>query len=663
MKRLFTALAATMLVALLHAQSLRMPQFFADGMVLQRNTLVPVWGWAQNGATVTVDIDGNKVKTVASSNGEWTVKLPKMKAGGPFTLTITAGSETKTIHDVLIGDVFLCSGQSNMELPIRRCMDAVKDLVVDYTNTQVRYVKIPQQFNYVRPNDDMRTLGWTTITPENCKEMGAVCYFMGRYLQEAEQVPIGIINSSVGGTRVECWMDRATLSQFPEYTNELSKSKYFQENWVDSVRRAEMRIGNEWEHTNVLKDTVMNRWRQPNYNFAAWDSVDIFKNWAYDPVANVQGNQQTPNRMMPGRNIYGSYYFYHTFNLPDGFAGQPALLRLGAMKDADSVFVNGTFVGNTTYEYPPRNYNVPANVLRAGKNEILVHLIAQGGRPNFTSGKTYQLVVGDLEVPLNLGWVMKRGSAMSAKPGSTYFVDTPTGLYNAMIAPLRQYAFRGAVWYQGESNTGNPKLYAPLLEAMVKNWRTQFGHEFPIVIVQLAGYMSQHKEPLQQSGWCDIRLAQLQAARELSKAGIATAVDVGEWNDIHPQKKHILGKRIAKQMRRLVYGEKNVVAEGPLPLSAQLKDGKIIVKFSKQTGKIRQSNALTSFSVAGADGKYVWAKAHTVNNYTVAVIVPQGITPTTLRYAYDDYPVLSLYNTDGIPSGTFQCDVTMKKKK
>ena len=657
MKKLFI-LAATILFAVqVQAQTLRLPQFFGDGMVLQRGTKIPVWGWAPAGEKVSVSLNGKTVNATVASNGEWSVKLPKMKAGGPYMLKITAGAENKVIRNVLIGDVFLCSGQSNMELPIRRCMDAVKDQVVNYSNTQVRYVKIPQQFNYVRPNDDMRTLGWTSITPENSREMGAVCYFVGRYLQEAENVPIGIINSSVGGTRVECWMDRATLSKFPEYTDELAKRKYFKEDWVDSVRQAENRIGNEWERTNVLKDTVMNRWRQANYDFSAWDSVDVFTNWAFDPDAKTQGNPQTPNRMMPSRNIYGSYYFHRQVYIPIGLAGHSALLRLGAMKDADSVFVNGTLVGNTTYEYPPRNYTIPEGVLRAGDNDIVIHLVAQSGRPNFTSGKLYQLEVGDLIIPFHSKWQMRRGSAMSAKPGSTYFVDTPTGLYNAMIAPLRQYAFRGAVWYQGESNTNNAKLYAPLLKAMVGNWREQFGHKFPMVIVQLAGYMSHHNEPLQQSGWCDIRLAQLQAAQELSKSGIATAIDVGEWNDIHPQKKDVLGMRIAKQLRRLVYGEKNLVAEGPLPLSAKVKNGEIIVKFSEKTGELRQSNSLEAFSVAGADGKFVWAKAHTLGKYSVVVTVPFGMTPKTLRYAYDDYPSLSLYNTDGIPSGTFQLDL------
>lgn len=644
MKKIFAFL--TILAAALgaHAQ-LSMPRFFSDGMVVQRGEAIPLWGKGTAGSTVVAQLNGKKAKAKVAADGTWQLQLPKMKAGGPYELTVSDGN-TAHIHikDVLVGDVFLCSGQSNMELPIQRCMDAVADKVKGYSNNQVRYLKLPHQFNYMRPNDDCQINPWVALSPETMGPIGAVCYFTGRNLQEAENVPIGIINSSVGGTRVECWMDRPTLASFPAYTDELAKRKYHQEDWVDSVRRAENRAGFEWERTMLQRDTISGRWKQADYSFAEWPSVDIFSRWAFDaPTTDGQGR-------------YGAYYFHKQLTLTAGQAGKEALLRLGAMKDADSVFVNGTFVGFTSYEYPPRNYKVPAGILREGANDIVIKLMAQTGNPNFTSGKLYQLEVGDDVIKIDQQWQMRRGSAMKAKPGSTYFVDTPTGLYNAMIAPFRNLPIKGAVWYQGESNQGG-KQYSELLQAMVKSWRKQFGREFPIVVIQLAGYMQHHDKAMQNSGWCNIREAQFDAAAKLNNAALATAIDLGEWNDIHPQRKDELGRRVALQLRRLAYGEKNLVSEGPRAISAQFVDGSIVVKYDAKTGAIRPFESSDEFAVR-ADGNYVYAHAERVDDYTVRVSLPEGMgTPTSLRYAYDDYPTVKLYNTDGIPSPQFTIEV------
>ena len=646
------------------AAQIRLPRFFADGMVLQRETDIPLWGWATPSARLTVSLNGAEVTTTVRSDGTWNVMLPAQKAGGPYELTVS-GDGLLTLHDVLVGDVFLCSGQSNMELPINRCMDVVRDQVTTYTNPNIRYLKFPHQFNYIRPNDDVQTLGWTSVSPETCGPIGALCYFIGRNLQEAEQVPIGIINSSVGGTRVECWMDRQTLATFPLYTQELQARKYVQEDWVDSVRREEALRADQWEQQSIQRDTIGHRCLQADFDFSAWQQVNIFdnfSNFSNTPTPFPLGEGRGEASGGPGR-IHGIYWFHKSLTVSDKLAGQSALLRLGAMKDADSVFVNGHFVGNTTYEYPPRIYKIPADVLRAGTNHIVVKLMAQNGTPNFTQGKLYQLEVGDQVLPIDDQWQMARGSVMPPKPSATYFVDTPTGLYNAMIAPLRNFPFRAAVWYQGESNIGNAQHYADLLQAMVRCWRKQFRTDLPIVIVQLAGYMQRHDTPLQQSSWCTIREGQRQAAEALPHAALATAVDLGEWNDIHPQRKDELGRRVALQLRRIAYGEDKLVAEGPRPVSIKKKNRQIVIRFDRHTGPLRPvrlssgpkpSTHLEAFAVAGQDGQFVWAKAHTKGAYTVIVDIPQGIDARRLRYAWDDYPVLSLYNEDGLPTGTFE---------
>ena len=646
MKKIF--LLTLMLVActLMQAQgpSLKLPRFFADGMVLQRDAKIPVWGKGLAGSQVIVTLNGKTVKTKVLPDGTWKVYLPKMKAGGPYTLTVTQKTSLSNVterldtkvNNVLIGDVFLCSGQSNMELPIRRCMDVVSDMVKDYSNDQIRYLKFPHQFNYVRPNDDVQCLPWQNITPQNCAEVSGICYFMARALQAEYGVPIGIINSAVGGTQVQAWMPHDVLAQFPGYDKELAKPKYHQENWVDSVRRAENRAGFEWERQMMAADTVVNKWRAEGYDFSQWQTVDMFSNWS--------------------NHKNGSYWFHTSIDLPADLAGQKAVLRFGAMKDADTIFVNGQYVGNTTYEYPPRVYTVKEGILRAGKNDIVVHLMSQSGMGNFTKGKLYQLEVGEKVFTIAPQLQMAVGSIMPRKPASTYFVDTPTGLYNAMIAPLQDFPVKGMLWYQGESNLGNTSIYADCLEAMVAAWRKQFKKDFPVVIMQLPGYMSKHEKPVETS-WTQIREQQYRTAQRIKGATLAPTFDTGEYNDIHPQDKRTAGDRAAWQMMKVAYGEKSPRTDVPKPVSAQIEGGAAVITFAETgSGLMVKGDRLKDFAIR-VNGKYQWAEARIVGSNQVAVTLPESMVATTVRYGWDDYPQPSLYNQEGMPVPQFQIEV------
>ena len=618
-------------------KGLTVPQFFANGMVLQRGEKIPVWGWGDEGFKVVVELNGKKAKTKVGEDGTWRVELPKMKAGGPYQLSISEKCSdftfTYRVENVLIGDVFLCSGQSNMELQIRRCMDVVAKDVKDYSNDKIRYLKLPQQFNYVRPNEDVRVLPWQNITPQNCGEVSGICYFMARQLQEQYGVPIGIINSAVGGTQVQAWMPQEVLAKFDGYDAEFQKLKYHQENWVDSIRRLENIAGHVWEREMMTADTIVNRWRAEGYDFSAWQTVDMFSDWS------------------KGKN--GSYWFETTVQLPEYLAGKAGVLRFGAMKDADSIFVNGQYVGNTTYEYPPRVYQVKEGILKGGENQIVVHLMSQSGRANFTRGKLYQLEIGELAFPIAEQLQMAVGSTMPRKPASTYFVDCPTGLYNAMISPLKDLPIRGMLWYQGESNMGNTATYAAMLEAMVESWREQWKKEFPVVIVQLPAYMSKHDQPV-ETGWTQIRHQQYLASQRISKAALAPIFDTGEFNDIHPQDKKTAGERAALQMRKLVYGEQELVSSGPTPVSAVVKDGKAVITFAEESGKLAlHGDALHDFAVL-VNGKYQWANASISDDFAVTLPLPEGVTSTTIRYGWDDYPQPTLYNVEGIPAPQFE---------
>lgn len=632
---------------------LRLPGIFSDGMVMQRFAPVPVWGWGKAGEKVKVTI-GDKAKTVkVGKDGKWNVSMPELPAGGPYRLTVTEkGKNPQTLAiDLFIGDVFLFSGQSNQELPIRRCMDnkTVAETAKVYTNDNIHYLKLPHQFDFATPKDDCNAPKWVTINPQTAAEIAAVSYFVGKEIQEYAKVPVGIINSSVGGTRVEAWMSYANLSQFPEYKEILKDRKYHQKNWVDSVRNAENEAIRAWNARREQSDSILSRWQKPGYDFSSWKPVDIF------------------SQFFTKGKPHGTYWFRTTFHLSkadvEANKGVKALIRLGAMKDADVTFVNRKRVGNTTYEFPPRKYSFDSSILHEGENEVVVQLVAEKGLPNFTKGKLYQLELKDTTILLADGWQMAVGANMEPCPPSTYFVDTPVGLYNAMIHPLGQLYIRGMVWYQGEANTGRPFHYQEYLTAMIDEWHTQFPtirqskSPWPSVIVQLAGFMGRHDKMI-KSGWCDLRAQQFaichpaltSSLKPADNAVFATALDCGEANDIHPQSKPVVGHRIALQLMKHVYGE-NVVSEGPVPVRCERKDGKIVITFSAETGKLRPFD----------DGI-----AHTSGDYELTVDVKAmenaksstyGISGSTFCYAHDEFPLCTIYNEDGIASGAFNINM------
>lgn len=632
---------------------LRLPGIFSDGMVMQRYAPVPVWGWGKAGEKVKVTI-GDKAKTVkVGKDGKWTVSMPELPAGGPYRLTVTEkGKNPQTLAiDLFIGDVFLFSGQSNQELPIRRCMDnkTVAETAKAYTNDNIHYLKLPHQFDFATPKDDCNAPKWVTINPQTAAEIAAVSYFVGKEIQEYAKVPVGIINSSVGGTRVEAWMSYANLSQFPEYKEILKDRKYHQKNWVDSVRNAENEAIRAWNARREQSDTILSRWQKPGYDFSSWKPVDIF------------------SQFFTKGKPHGTYWFRTTFHLSkadvEANKGVKALIRLGAMKDADVTFVNRKRVGNTTYEFPPRKYSFDSSILHEGENEVVVQLVAEKGLPNFTKGKLYQLELKDTTILLADGWQMAVGANMEPCPPSTYFVDTPVGLYNAMIHPLGQLYIRGMVWYQGEANAGRPFHYQEYLTAMIDEWHTQFPtirqskSPWPSVIVQLAGFMGRHDKMI-KSGWCDLRAQQFaichpaltSSLKPADNAVFATALDCGEANDIHPQSKPVVGHRIALQLMKHVYGE-NVVSEGPVPVRCERKDGRIVITFSAETGKLRPFD----------DGI-----AHTSGDYELTVDVKAmenaksstyGISGNTFCYAHDEFPLCTIYNEDGIASGAFNINM------
>ena len=520
----------------------KLPALISDGMVLQREQPIKVWGTADAGESVQVKflknatptgVKGGKLKVAytvtADANGRWTLTLPAMKPGGPYILQVN----DIELKDILVGDVWLCSGQSNMELPVSRVTDMFRDEIAAYENTNIRQLKVPNIFNFHAPQADLPDyVAWKPLTQENVMNFSALAYFFAKAMYEKNSIPIGLINSSWGGTPVEAWISEEGLKEFPKYINE--KRQYEDDAYLKSIKQTEGLNFYRWNTSLYRGDAGLHEttpWYAANYNDKDWQTVDLFStDWG-------------SNGLNP---INGSHWFRKKVEVPQEWNGKEATLRLGCIVDADSVYVNGTFVGTVSYQYPPRIYTIPAGVLKAGKNTVTIRLISNNGYPHFVKEKPYKIVCGNEEVSLQGEWKYRLGASMPPAPGMMFFCYKPVCLYNAMIAPLQNYGIRGVLWYQGESNVDRRNEYAALLTAMIADWRSTFGNpELPFYIVELADFLSRDDVSGRQA-WAEMRKEQAKVAETNRNTRLIRNSDLGEWNDIHPLDKKTLGQRAAE---------------------------------------------------------------------------------------------------------------------
>jgi sialate O-acetylesterase len=506
----------------------KLPALISDGMVLQREQQVSVWGFADPGEPVTVSFLKRKYTVQADAGGNWKVTLPPTRAGGPHTMTVN----DVEIRNILVGDVYLCSGQSNMELPVSRVTDMFGTEVSVYSNPMIRHIKAPLRYDFHRPQKDIGAAGWKELNPEDAMEFSALAYFFAQEMYEKNRIPVGLVNSAVGGSPVEAWISEEGLKPFPKYLSEMA---YYQSDaLIAAVRSTDNLQRERWNEILHRADAGLHDpvpWYDPACDDADWETVDL---------TDTSWNN---NGLSP---VNGSHWFRKDIEIPAAQAGKAATLRMGCIVNADSVYVNGTFVGTVSYQYPPRIYPLPEGLLRAGKNTVTVRLISYGGYPHFVPGKPYKIILGDSEVSLEGRWKYKPGAAMPALSGGTTFHYKPVGLYNAMIAPLRGFGFKGAIWYQGEANTGRYNEYYDLLTAMIADWRAKLdAPALPFVIVELAEYGK-------PDGWDAFRQVQRRVAQETPHAALAPAKDLGEWNDVHPLDKKGVGIRVAAEMDKLI---------------------------------------------------------------------------------------------------------------
>ncbi len=630
----------------------RLPAIIGDNMVLQRGTKVRIWGTANAGEHVTVTFDKKSVNAVADAKGRWEVWLGPLKRGGPSEL-IVKGDNVLTIKNVLVGDVWICSGQSNMEWPLSNTDNATETLAQANYN-EIRLFTVQKKTSTTELDDVQGH--WVVTTPEEAAHFSAVGYFFGREVYQHIKTPIGLIHTSWGGTPAEAWTSHEGLLSSPElkpildrYEASLNALPATKENYARALAK--------WEEANLYVDSENKGealgYADPNTATTDWTKIDLPKQFE-----------------AAGLMIDGAVWFRKVVDVPEPWSGKELVLNLTAIDDYDTTYFNGMKIGSTGRETPdsyqvPRKYVVPGSLVRSGKNTIAVRVFDRAGEGGFGSAGEMSLRPGGADVSqaisLRGSWDYKVELALEPKhvdwgsrpePVGSGNQNSPSVLYNAMLAPLVPLAIRGAIWYQGESNAGRAYQYRTLFPVMIRDWRRAWGTVFPFYFVQLANWRPRKEQPA-ESDWAELREAQFMTLRE-PQTGMAVAIDIG-GEDLHPRNKLDVGRRLAAWALAEAYGEK-VVPSGPLFESSSVEGDKVRIKFKYAAGlKTNDGSPVKGFAIAGADRKWVWADAR-IEGQTVVVSSPSISKPVAVRYAWADNPAVNLYNKADLPASPFRTD-------
>jgi len=610
----------------------------SDHAVLQRGRPIPIWGTAAPRESVTVSL-GKTSKTVrADSDGRWRVDLPPMTAGGPYDLTASSGSGQAAARDVVIGDVWLCSGQSNMEYPVRRSLNGEGE-AASAADGDLRLMKIPQQLADTPQRSFSKTPAWRAAEPESVGGFSAACYFMVRALRSSQKVPIGAIDDSWGGTPIRAWSDEGAV-RASGGTAAADLAALHRSNATAGVRRFGEDWGAWWR--SQTGDAVGREpWNsRSGLQWKPVPSLGYWDDWGPEWKAHI-----------------GAIWAERTISLTAAEASAPATLLLSAIDDIDQTFVNGVAVGGLNDPTNSRSYVVPADVLKVGDNRIVVYVRNAWGGGGFKGpASEFALKLADgTTKPLQTGWhYAKIADSIPGPPaapwGSSSGVST---IYNAMVAPLGPTRFAGVAWYQGEADVGQAG-YDRRLAAWMSNWRNQFEDpRLPFLIVGLAGWGAVSAKPT-ESGWAALIDEQRLAVQRDPRTALVSAIDLGEPADIHPSNKQEVGRRLALAARSVVYGDA-AGKVGPMPLGAEKAADTILIRFSKPLQTLSASQAM-AFEICDAPPNSCrYANAHVEDDK--AVLQGDGRPITRVRYAWSDFPIVNLYDFDGLPVPVFELSV------
>ncbi|WP_310397776.1 sialate O-acetylesterase [Hymenobacter sp.] len=630
--------------------TVRLPRLVGDHMVLQRDQPLPLWGWAGPGEAVSVTFRGKAyAATTGGPAGKWTVTLPPTPAGGPYALLIKGSNEVR-VADVLVGDVWLAAGQSNMEWPVRDATGAAAEIAAA-TYPTIRRLDVPN-VAALSPQAEFGGAGWQVCSPRTVGEFSAVAYFFARDLhQHNPRVPLGLITADWGGTPAEAWTSAPALRTHPDFAARVAVVTAAQPSIL--AQQADYRARVEaWQASPAGQDQGRRpgqlSWAAPGFSAANWPAMPLPGYW--------EGQAEAL------RDFDGVVWLRKEFTLTAAEAGQPAQLALARIDDDDSTWVNGVPVGGTRGYYPIRRYAVPGPVLQAGRNVIAVRVVDNGGGGGiWGAAADMRLTTATRTVPLAGAWQYHPAYDPATQPPNPFPGGPemlPTALFNGMIAPLLPYALAGVIWYQGETNAPRAEQYRTLFANLIRDWRAQWQRPaLPFLFVQLAGYQPTGPEPA-ESAFAELREAQ-QLALALPATGMATAVDVGDSTDLHPRNKQAVGRRLALAARRVAYRETATVASGPVFTSLTVSGNTARLRFTNQgTGLVLKDAGgpyLKGFALAGADRKFWWAQGE-VQGDAVVLRCPAVPAPVAVRYAWGNMPFVNLYNREGLPAPPFRTD-------
>jgi len=634
-----------------------LPSVFSDNMVFQQKTKAAVWGKtdANKAVKVTGSWDNKTVTGKADASGNFKIFIATPSFGGPYTVTVSDG-EDLTLKNVLIGDVWICSGQSNMEQPVAGWGKVVnyEQEIKDANYPKIRLLQ-GVHVTSNKPLDDAKVTngGWTECNPQYIAEFSAVAYFFAREVTQKTGIPIGLIHTSWGGTIAEAWTSAETLRTMPDFAAAVDQ---VQEADKDPQGQNLARRQEEWHKKVMEKDPGFKQnWQSAAFDASAWKTMNIPGSWEENGLPDFDG----------------IVWFRKTVKIPQSWGGKELKLNLGPIDDNDITWVNGEKIGETVNYANNRSYSIPANKVNAGEEmTIVIRVHDTGGGGGLYGGQNKLAINSETGDEISLAGEWKYNVGLNAKdfapmPAPNDGPNRVTVLYNAMIYPYIQFPIKGAIWYQGESNAGRANQYRTLFPAMIKDWRTKWGvGDFPFYFVQLANFMAPTDQPV-NSEWAELRDAQKQTL-SLKNTGMAVIIDAGEEKDIHPKNKQDVGKRLAYAALAKTYGVK-MAFSGPMYKSHQISGNTVTLNFTSTDGglKIKNGNELKGFQVAGADQKFHWAKA-TIKGNQVVVSSEAVANPVAVRYAWANNPPSTLYNGADLPASPFKTDswpdITLGKK-
>jgi len=604
---------------------------FSDHAVLQRGEPLTVWGRATPGLPVKVSLAGATAGASAGADGRWRVSLPPMAAGGPHTLSVSGADGATTLKDIMIGDVYLCGGQSNMEFPVRLSTGALDQFPA---NSDLRFINVQAATEAAVQQDLKQPVAWTVVTPKSVGEASAACYYMARRLQQSQKVAVGFIKSTWGGTTIQGWISPSSLQTLPDYASRVAALADMAAN-PPKAMADEARRHDQWWEAHDPQAKAQHAWRTPEFDDAAWPSLTS------ESLADFEG----------------AAWFRTSVTLTEAQARAANGVQLGPVDNHDSTWVNGVRVGGGSVHWMWRDYAVPSGVFQPGRNVIAIRVLA--GKRGGLTGKPEQRGIRTSDgqfIALSAPWKYQLGMRASGLSIPAAPWEVPNSLsthYNAMIAPLAGYKFKLAAWYQGEANTGAAQEYETLLPLLIADWRKTFAQpRLPFLVVQLTAFGAVAAKP-GRSDWAQLREAQARTVRKDPHAGLAVTIDIGDRTDIHPPQKAVIGERLARAARALAYGE--AIAPGGPEAVAVKRAGEDLVVTFKNTG-----GGLRTYSAGHAIGFEACAGA--VCQFVLAV--PQGDTVTLkganqpgtthVRYAWADAPYVNLYSAEDLPAAPFE---------